>query len=446
MLPAGANDMPSDQLSQVVQRLRKAALVRDGGGLTDGQLLACFATQRDEAAFEALVRRHGPMVLAVCRRVIGNLHDAEDAFQATFLILVRKAASLRSRELVGNWLYGVAYRTALKARAAAARQHTREKQVKDMPHPQAQPEAAWQDWQPLLDQELNRLPDKYRVPVVLCELEGRTRKEVARQLGIPQGTLSSRLATAKHMLARRLSRHGLTFSAAALASVLSANGASACVTAPLVAATTQVAMLVAAGKAAKAGVISAKVAALTEGGLKAMLLTKCKIATALLLAVGVIASGAGLLRYQTSAAERADSHKDRTATVRAKRGGTAEDADNKAKTETISVKTMPPVVVRTVPQAGSTAVDAAKTQEIRVSFSKDMMDKSWSWSQISDETFPKVTGKPRYDKDRRTCILPVKLDAGKTYVLWLNSEKFTNFKDADGKPAVPYLLVFETKP
>lgn len=111
-----------------------------------------------------------------------------------------------------------------------------------------------------------------------------------------------------------------------------------------------------------------------------------------------------------------------------------------------SVKTLPPVVVKTVPQAGDTQVDAAKVKEIRVTFSKDMTDKSWSWSQISDATMPHISGEIKYDKDRRTCIAPVTLEPGKAYVLWLNSERFHNFKDADGQPAVPYLLVFETKP
>jgi hypothetical protein len=110
-----------------------------------------------------------------------------------------------------------------------------------------------------------------------------------------------------------------------------------------------------------------------------------------------------------------------------------------------SVKSLPPVVVKTVPQAGDEAVDAKATKEIRVTFSKDMTDRSWSWSQISDETMPKITGKVHYDKDNRTCIAPVTLEPGHTYVIWLNSDKFHNFKDADGMPAVPYLLVFETK-
>jgi RNA polymerase sigma-70 factor (ECF subfamily) len=113
--------------------------------------------------------------------------------------------------------------------------------------------------------------------------------------------------------------------------------------------------------------------------------------------------------------------------------------------QAVSVKSLPPVVVRTVPQAGDTQVDAAKVAEVRVTFSKEMTDQSWSWSKVTDATFPKLGGQPRYERDRRTCVLPVKLEPGKTYAIWLNSEKFGNFKDADGKPAVPYLLVFETK-
>ena len=117
--------MPTDQTAGVIPRLRRAALLADGGDMTDGRLLECFLARRDEVAFEALVRRHAAMVLGVCRRVVGNVHDAEDAFQATFLVLVRKAASVRPREAVGNWLYGVAYRTALEARARIARRRAR---------------------------------------------------------------------------------------------------------------------------------------------------------------------------------------------------------------------------------------------------------------------------------------------------------------------------------
>src|SRR5580704_7786748 len=190
----------------VIRHLRKAALLQHGAGLTDGQVLECFVSRRDEAAFEVLVRRHGPMVLGLCKRVIGNVHDAEDAFQACFLVLARKAASVLPREAVGNWLYGVAYRTVRRVNAVSARRRAREKQVREMPQLTTEAPDPFRELEPLLDQELSRLPDKYRLPLILCHLESRSRKEVARQLKLPEGTLSSRLATARKILADRLAR------------------------------------------------------------------------------------------------------------------------------------------------------------------------------------------------------------------------------------------------
>jgi RNA polymerase sigma factor (sigma-70 family) len=292
-------------MNSVLQHVRSAALRLDGGGMTDGQLLERFLACREEAAFEALVRRHGPMVLGVCRRVLNNLHDAEDAFQATFLVLVRKAASLLPRRAVGNWLYGVAYHTALKARAAIVKRRTREAQVRDMPRREVLTDDAGLDWQPLLDQELSRLPDKFREPVVLCDLEGKTRKEAAGQLGIPEGTLSGRLTTARRRLAKRLARQGVTLSAGSLAAVLLPNTASAGVPAPLVVSTVKAAALLVAGEPA-AGVISAQVAVLTEGVLKAMLMTKLKMTAAVLLMVGGVVMGGGALVERSLADTRAD--------------------------------------------------------------------------------------------------------------------------------------------
>jgi RNA polymerase sigma factor (sigma-70 family) len=286
--------MATGQLSGVVRHLHRAALLPDGGGMTDRQLLERFLTQRDEDAFEALVRRHGPMVWGVCRRVLHHLHDAEDAFQATFLVLARKAVAIRQRESVGSWLYGAAFRSALEAKAV--RRRSRERQVSAMPEPEAVVEAdIWSDVRPLLDQELDRLPDKYREAVVLCDLEGKTRKEAARQLGVPEGTLSGRLTTARRMLAGRLARHGLAVSGGALAAVLSQGAASACVPKSLVVPTAKAAAPVAAGQAAAAGVISTQVAALTEGVLKTMLLTKLRLTAALFLAAAVFGTGLGLL-------------------------------------------------------------------------------------------------------------------------------------------------------
>src|SRR5437879_7311196 len=150
-------DMATGHVIGVIQHLRRAMLLRDGAGLTDQQLLEDYISRRDEAALAALVQRHGPMVWGVCRRVLSNYHDAEDAFQATFLVFVRRAASITSPELLANWLYGVAHQTALKARATTAKRRARERQVANMPEPAVTEGDLWHDLQPLLDQELSRL-------------------------------------------------------------------------------------------------------------------------------------------------------------------------------------------------------------------------------------------------------------------------------------------------
>jgi RNA polymerase sigma factor (sigma-70 family) len=257
-------------------------MLRDGVEPTDGQLLEHFVKDRDEAALEALVRRHGSMVWGVCRRVLANHHDAEDAFQVTFLVLVRKASSVKPRDMVGNWLYGVAQQTALKARATSAKRRTREQQVNAMPEPTAAPADHADNLAPLLDQELSRLPDKYRAVLVLCELEGKTIKEAAKQLGVPDGTIASRLARGRTMLAKRLARHNLGIAGAALPALL-AQQAAATVPPPVLAAAIKVALLVAGGKAG--GIVSIAVTSLTEEMVKAMLLTKLRNMSAVVLLV-----------------------------------------------------------------------------------------------------------------------------------------------------------------
>src|SRR6516165_5752723 len=176
--------MATSPMSIVFQHLRTTELLSDGARMTDGDLLERFVAARDEAAFAALVRRHGQMVWGVCRRVLAGHQDAEDAFQATFLVLVRKAASVVPREMVGNWLYGVAHQTALNARANEARRRTRERQVTQMPEPPNRDQELWQYLEPVLDQELSRLPKRYRTAIALCDLGGKTHKEVAQQLGV----------------------------------------------------------------------------------------------------------------------------------------------------------------------------------------------------------------------------------------------------------------------
>ncbi len=289
--------MPNDA-NNILEHLRRMVLRHDGGGQTDGKLLGCFIDERDGAAFEALVKRHGTMVMAVCGRILRNRQDAEDAFQSTFLVLVRKARTVVPREMVGNWLHGVAQQTALRTRALLAK--SREKQMAVMPEKAAAAADGVPDWQPLLDQELSRLPAKYRAPIVLCDLEGRTRKEVARQLGWPEGSVSSRLSRGRAMLAKRLAKHGLLFSAEALAVLIMQSAASG--SPGLVSTTVKAAMLMAAGQTAATGLISAQVAAITKGVLTSMLLTKIKMAAAVTLIVcalgGVV--GTNFLDGQTN--------------------------------------------------------------------------------------------------------------------------------------------------
>jgi RNA polymerase sigma factor (sigma-70 family) len=297
--------MATKQLRAVTETLRRATLAQEFAGLTDGQLLERYIQTREEAVFAALLHRHGAMVWGVCRRVLREDEDAEDAFQATFLVLVRKAASVVPREKVGNWLYGVARQTALYARATTARRRSREKQVSVMPEPAVQQDP-WDDLQPLLDLELGRLPDKYREVIVLCDLQGKTRKEAAQHFQLPEGTVATRLATARTMLAKRLSRQGLPVTGTVLATLLVRNAASASVPLSVTSSTIEAATLFAAGQAAAGGVLSLQVVALAEGVMKTMLLSKLKITTAVLVAVAILGVAASGLTRQSPADKPAD--------------------------------------------------------------------------------------------------------------------------------------------
>jgi RNA polymerase sigma factor (sigma-70 family) len=300
--------MATSAINRVIQHLRKTVLLREGADLTDGQLLASFVSRREAAALEVLVQRHAPMVWGVCRRILQRHHDAEDAFQATFLVLVRRAASITPREMVANWLYGVAHQTALKARATRAIRKGRERQVKNMPEPEAvERQDLWTDLRPMLDQELSRLPDKYRVAIVLCDLEGKSRKETARQLGLPEGTLAGRLTRGRAMLAKRLARNGVVLSSGSLAAVLTQKVASGCVPHSLMNCTIKAATSIAAGQVAATGLVSAKAVVLTEGVLKAMLLSKLKTVGAMLFVVlGLVTFGGRLLEHQRATGQQVE--------------------------------------------------------------------------------------------------------------------------------------------
>jgi RNA polymerase sigma factor (sigma-70 family) len=278
-------------MQKVVQYLRRIAARQEVIGKPDGELVKRYVTSGDEAAFEALVRRHGPMVFGVCRRHLHNLHDAEDAFQATFLVLVCKAATLRRPGMVGNWLYGVACRTALHAKRLNAKRREKEAAV---PARMDTPKDVRADLLPVLDQELERLAEKYRALVVLCDLEGRTRREVATLLGLPEGTIASRLARGRALLAARLTRRSLAVSGTAMAGALFANATSAGVPPSLMISTLKAASAFASGSTAMAAVPAA-VMTLAQGVLKMMLITKVKYAVMVILALGLLTgSGVGI--------------------------------------------------------------------------------------------------------------------------------------------------------
>jgi RNA polymerase sigma factor (sigma-70 family) len=269
----------------------------------DRQLLERFVTRREEEAFAAILERHGPLVLGLCRRLLEHEQDAEDAFQATFLILARKAGSIRKREALAGWLYEVAYRVAMRMRTAAGRQRALERQTTDMPQTDPAAEAAWREVRPILDEELHRLPTKYRSCLVLCYLEGRSNREAARELGWPEGSMSRRLARARELLRTRLSRRGVIVSVGVLGTMLPEK-TTAAVPAVLIAPTLQNAVRFAAGQAAAAGAVSAAAGALAEAILKAGGTAKVKAALVVFMTLTLVGASAGLLARHLLVAER----------------------------------------------------------------------------------------------------------------------------------------------
>jgi RNA polymerase sigma factor (sigma-70 family) len=284
--------LPETPLHLFLRKLRLRAGCSESP-LSDAQLVERFAAARDEAAFELLVWRHGAMVFGLCRRLLRQEQDAEDAFQATFLTLARKAGSIRKREAIASWLYKVAYRIALAVRtqtaARAAPEHPR---LDELPAA-ATADPGWRELRPVLDEEVHRLPEKYRAAFVLCAIEGKTNDEAAELLGCPKGTVLSRLSRARERLRGRLTRRGVAVSALVCGTVFVEETAVTPMTAAMVNRTVKAGLAVAAGQTIKSAA-SPSVAALTEGAIRAMLLSKLQHVATLVLAAGLlVASAAG---------------------------------------------------------------------------------------------------------------------------------------------------------
>lgn len=297
--------MIKQPLAGVVSFLRRTSAAPSMNDLSDADLLERSMSDQTTGSFDALMRRYSRLVWSVCRRVAHDPHDAEDAFQATFLVLVRKAAEIDRRRSLGSWLWGVAYRAALKANAQAARRRARERQVDNMAiYPSASPTST-EDVRRELDAAFEHLPEKYRAPLILCYLEGKTNAEAAHELGWPIGSISKRLARGRELLRRRMAQRGTLLTAGMFAALLTENATTAATPAPLAAATTAAMRLLAAGQGTIASCTSPSVAALTRGVLRVMRLVKLRfvlgwVVTACL-AAGI--SGASLL--QTFAKEAA---------------------------------------------------------------------------------------------------------------------------------------------
>jgi RNA polymerase sigma factor (sigma-70 family) len=296
--------MAGGPLGNVIRFLRRA-VAPEAGAPTDRQLLARFARDRDESAFRALVERHAPMVWAACRRVLGDGPDAEDAFQATFLVLAQKAGAAGWQESVSSWLHEVAYRVAIRAQRDICRRRLREKEAANML--QVTPRAAAEpgELRAVLDEELTRLPEKFRAPLVLCYLQGKTNDEAAQALGWPRGTVASRLSRARDLLRSRLTRRGLTLTAAALAVPLN-EPAAATVPLALVESTIKAAGLLPAANALGAGAISVSVASLAQGVLRTMFLAKLKFAALIAFVLAVFSAGTGFVSYRMLTASPTD--------------------------------------------------------------------------------------------------------------------------------------------
>jgi RNA polymerase sigma factor (sigma-70 family) len=285
--------MATTQRNSVLGHIHKLVDQASLQDASDLQLVGAFAAGGGEAAFAALLRRHGPLVLGVCRRILRNEHDAEDVFQATFLLLARRAGSIRKQESVGSWLHGVAHRLAVRVKSQSARRQAREQQAATMRQKTPKLAAAWGELQEALDDTLCSLPEKYRAALLLCYLEGRTQEEAAVHLGCPLGTVRSRLAQGRKLLRERLARRGLAPSAGAVAALLAGGGVASAVPPALHRQTLRAAVQTAAGQAAS--LVSARVADLISGGHQAMFGTRIKIATSLLVLCGLLTLGAGTL-------------------------------------------------------------------------------------------------------------------------------------------------------
>jgi RNA polymerase sigma factor (sigma-70 family) len=400
------------------------------GPLSDDQsLLARYVGKRDETAFAALVRRHVNLVYSAAARRVGDRDLAQDVTQAVFVIMAKKAKSIRGDAPLSTWLLTTVRYAAANALKIEMRRRRHERMFAEQQIATGACSSnptdvlLWQEIAEQLDDAVLKLSAADRRAVLLRYFENRSIADIAADLDITQSAAKQRLSRALDKLRQRLGRRGVgveTIASSEVAMLLATHAVRA---AP--AGLVEASFSIASGGRTGSGISIAK------GAIKMMTFTKMKLA-AMITAVAIVGGG-GVLTIQHVLAQETRTNPSAVAL--------AQQQNDQGGGPTIA--SMPPSVVSTSPQAGAVDVDP-DTTEIKVTFSKQMHDHSWSWVQISDQSFPKMAGATHYLQDHRTCVLPVKLEAGKTYVVWLNDPHFDNFIDLQGLHAVPYLLVFQT--
>ena len=424
-----------------------------GSSSDDWCLLGAYASRRDEPAFASLVSRYVDLVYSAAARRVGAGHLAEDVTQAVFVILAKKANSIRRDAPLSAWLLSTVRYAAANARKIEARRRRHEQiaaQVRAAGACSSNPTdvLVWQEVARELDDAVLKLPALDRRAVLLRYFQDRPIADVAADLNVSEGAAKQRLTRAMDKLRHRLDRRG----AAGVASIRSAGLATLLTTHAVRAAPAGLTKTACAASAAACGLAAGTATTtpttattIAKGAMHMMTWTKLKIAAAVVAAI-TIGGATGVITVKNAMAAAPQPP---AAASPKPQPGDAAAAETKLKRKDnmgiISVADAPPVIVSTTPQAGAADVDAAATTEIKVTFSKEMETGGFSWVTYGKDTFPKTTGKAHFLDDKRTCVLPVKLEPGHPYVMWLNQGQFKGFSDTDGNKAVPYLLVFETK-
>jgi RNA polymerase sigma factor (sigma-70 family) len=397
----------------------------------DNAELLRFAHERDDAAFVAIVREHVGLVYLAALRRVGEANLAEDVTQAVFMILAKKAGSVRKDVPLSAWLLMTVKYAAANAIKLEKRRRKHEREAARLNARYGAGAASgdpsevlvWQEVAGKIDEAVLKLPRDDRRVVLMRYFEERPVHEIAAEMNSSEGAVRQRLSRALEKLRARLDRAGACVGAISIeqfAQMLATHAAAP----PPAGLAKAVCVAMHAGAGATTGFTIAK------GAMHMMnQWTRVKLISGI--AAAVIVGGTGMVALNHARAQ------DNPPAAAAP----AEKPEDK---DAVSLTNAPPVVIRSMPVSGTNTVDPG-LKEIKVTYSKDMVDGSWSWSTWGENTFPETTGKPHYMEDKRTCVLPVKLQPGKTYAIWLNSNNFGNFRDVQKHSAVPYLLVFKTR-